>query len=327
MKALVTGITGFAGSHLAEHLLIEGYDVYGTFRTRSPLENIAHIHDKLKLIECELTDPFNVRRLFEQLTPDLVFHLAAQSFVSASWKSPQNTIINNIACQLNIFEAMIEKGINPKFLVAGSSEEYGRVRGNDFPITEASPLKPLSPYGVSKVTQDVLGYQYHQTYNLNIIRSRAFNHTGPRRGVVFATSNFASQIAQIELGLREPIIKVGNLDAERDFTDVRDTVRAYLLLIKEGRVGDVYNIASGKARTIKSVLDTLLSFSKVDVRIEVEESRLRPSDLPKLEGSFDKIRNTTGWEPEIPFEKTMSDLLNYWRERIKRGYRPSTQLY
>ncbi len=327
MKALITGITGFAGSHLAEHLIAEGIEVYGTFRTRSPLDNIVHIQDKVKLIECELTDAFNVRRIFSNLTPDYVFHLAAQSFVAASWKSPQDTIVNNVVSQLNLFEAIVEKSINPKFLVAGSSEEYGRVRGSDFPITEAIPLKPLSPYGVSKVAQDVLGYQYWQTYGLNVIRSRAFNHTGPRRGEVFVTSNFASQIVQIEQGLRDPIIKVGNLEAERDFTDVRDTVRAYMLLLRDGRVGDVYNISSGKARTIQSVLDALTALSKVDVRVEIDESRLRPSDLPKLEGSFDKIRNAVGWEPEIPFEKTLNDLLNYWRERIKRGYKPSAQRY
>lgn len=327
MKALITGITGFAGSHLAEYLLTEGIEVYGTFRTRSPLDNITHIQDKIKLIECELTDAYSTRKLFANFVPDYVFHLAAQSFVAASWRSPQDTIVNNVIGQLNLFEAIVEKGINPKFLVAGSSEEYGRVRGSDFPITEAIPLKPLSPYGVSKVAQDVLGYQYWQTYGLNIIRSRAFNHTGPRRGEVFVTSNFACQLAQIEQGLRDPILKVGNLDAERDFTDVRDTVRAYTLLLREGRIGDVYNIASGNARTIKSMLDILLTLAKVDVRIEVDESRLRPSDLPKLEGSFDKIRNAIGWEPEIPFEKTLSDLLNYWRERIKRGYKPSIQRY
>jgi len=325
MKALVTGITGFAGSHLAEHLLREGYEVRGTFRPRSPLDSVSHILDNIKLVECELTDPFNVRKLFDNYEPDLIFHLAAQSFVAASWRSPRNTIVNNIVSQLNLFESLMERGLNPTFLVAGSSEEYGRIRSGDFPITEAIPLKPLSPYGVSKVAQDMLGYQYFQSYGLNVIRTRAFNHTGPRRGEVFVTSNFALQIAQIELGERDKVIKVGNLDAERDFTDVRDTVRAYVQVLREGRVGDIYNIASGKARSIRSVLDTLLALSRVDVRTEVDESRLRPSDLPKLEGSYDKLRNATGWEPKIPFEKTMSDLLDYWRDRLKKGYKPSTQ--
>ena len=325
MNSLITGITGFAGSHLAEHLLDAGYEVYGTFRTRSPLDNLEKVLDRVKLIECELTDPASVTRLFKTVKPDFVFHLAAQSFVAASWHSPQETIVNNVVCQLNLFEAIRNADLNPKFLVAGSSEEYGQVRAGDFPITEGIPLKPLSPYGVSKVAQDALGYQYWQSYDLNIIRSRAFNHTGPRRGEVFVTSNFACQIAQIEAGMKENVIRVGNLEAERDFTDVRDTVRAYLLILKEGRVGDVYNVASGKARTIQSVLDTLLSFSMVEVRIEVDESRLRPSDLPKLEGSVDKLKSATGWEPKIPFEQTMKDLLDYWRVRIKRGYIPSDQ--
>lgn len=325
MKALVTGITGFAGSHLAEHLLDEGFEVFGTFRTRSPLDNLVSTLSRIKLIECELTDATSVTRLFKAVQPDLVFHLAAQSFVAASWHSPQETIVNNIVCQLNLLEGIRNAEINPKFLVAGSSEEYGQVRAGDFPITEGIPLKPLSPYGVSKVAQDTLGYQYWQSYELNIIRSRAFNHTGPRRGEVFVTSNFASQIAQIEMNLKENVIRVGNLEAERDFTDVRDTVRAYLLILKEGRVGDVYNVASGKARSIQSVLDTLLSFSRTDVRIEVDESRLRPSDLPKLEGSFDKLKSASGWEPKIPFEQTMKDLLDYWRDRLKRGYIPSEQ--
>lgn len=325
MKALVTGITGFAGSHLAEHLLDENCEVIGTFRTRSPLDNLEKTLSRVRLIECELTDATSVTRLFKTVKPDFVFHLAAQSFVAASWHSPQETIVNNVVCQLNLFEAIRNADFNPKFLVAGSSEEYGQVRSGDFPITEGIPLKPLSPYGVSKVAQDTLGYQYWQSYDMNIIRSRAFNHTGPRRGEVFVTSNFASQIAQIEAGMKEPVIRVGNLEAERDFTDVRDTVRAYLLILREGRIGDVYNVASGKGRSIQSVLDTLLSLSRAQVRIEVDEARLRPSDLPKLEGSYDKLKSATGWEPKIPFEQTMKDLLDYWREKLRRGYVPSEQ--
>ncbi|MEP0813592.1 MAG: GDP-mannose 4,6-dehydratase [bacterium] len=325
MKVLITGVSGFAGSHLAEYVLSLGHEVTGTIRTRSPLENLTAVQDRIKLATCELTDPHSVRRLFADYSPDCVFHLAAQSFVQASWNHPEQTMMNNIVSQLNLLEAIRERGFNPMFLVAGSSEEYGKVRLNDFPITEAIPLKPLSPYGVSKVAQDLLGYQYHQSYGLNIIRTRAFNHTGPRRGEVFVTSNFAKQIVEIERGEREAVIKVGNLDAERDFTDVRDVVRAYFAILQDGRPGDVYNIASGKARTIASVLDMLISISKVKVKIEVDKSRLRPSDLPKLEGSYEKVKSAVGWQPTISFEQTMADLLDWWRARFRAGYRPSEQ--
>ena len=325
MKILITGVTGFAGSHLAEYLIGQDHMVAGTYRPRSPIDNIAGFHDRLNLIECELTDPSSVRMIFGKFNPDMIFHLAAQSFVQASWTAPQFTMMNNITAQLNLLDAMRERNINPRFLVAGSSEEYGKVRLNDFPITEAIPLKPLSPYGVSKVAQDLLGYQYYQSYKLNIIRTRAFNHTGPRRGEVFATSNFAKQIALIEAGQRENVIRVGNLEAERDFTDVRDVVKAYFQILQDGRVGDVYNISSGKARTIGSVLDLLVSLAKVEVKVEVDKSRLRPSDLPKLEGSNEKIKSVTGWQPSISFEQTMSDLLAWWRARIKSGYSPSDQ--
>ncbi|HOX28467.1 MAG TPA: GDP-mannose 4,6-dehydratase, partial [bacterium] len=306
MKALVTGITGFAGSHLAELLLSMGVEVFGTSRPRSPMENLTpEVMKSIKLVECELRDSVSVKQAVAQARPDWIFHLAAQSFVPTSWVSPADTIINNIICQLNIFEALRDLKLTDTVMqIACSSEEYGLVHEDELPIKETSPLRPLSPYAVSKVGQDYLGYQYFKSYGIRVIRSRAFNHSGPRRGEIFVTSSFAKQIASIEKGVQAPVIKVGNLDARRDFTDVRDTCRAYVELVKKGEPGEVYNIATCTTHQIKAMLDLLLSFSKVDVKIEVDPARLRPSDVPVLLGDYTKLRERTGWNPSIPFEKT-----------------------
>jgi GDP-4-dehydro-6-deoxy-D-mannose reductase len=251
-----------------------------------------------------------------EIKPDYIFHLAAQSFVQSSWASPANTIEINVVGSVHLFEAIRRAGIEPVIQIAGSSEEYGLVYPDEVPVKEENPLRPLSPYAVSKVAMDYLGYQYYQSYKMKIVRTRAFNHTGPRRGEVFAESNFAKQIALIEKGKQEPVIFVGNLEAERDYTDVRDTIRAYLLSVQKCDYGDVYNIATGKAVKIKKVLEILLSMSKIKVEIKEDKSRLRPSDVPILIGDATKFRKATGWKPEIPFEKTMEDLLNYWRSRV-----------
>lgn len=318
MNVLITGITGFAGSHLADYIL-ENYPevkVYGIVRWRSRMENVEHLKGKIKLIEGDIRDYVSIRSVMEEVKPDIIFHLAAQSFVPTSWKAPQETLSTNIIGQTNIFEAVRELGLNPAIQIAGSSEEYGLVYENEVPIKETNPLRPLSPYAVSKVAQDFLGYQYFKSYGMRIIRTRGFNHTGPRRGEVFVTSNFSKQIALIEKGKQEPVIKVGNLEAIRDFTDVRDMVRGYWFAATKGEPGDVYNICSGKGYKIREILDMLLSLSKVKVKVEVDPERLRPSDVPVLIGDNSKFREKTGWSPQIPFEKTVEDLLNYWRERV-----------
>jgi GDP-4-dehydro-6-deoxy-D-mannose reductase len=315
-KALITGITGFVGSHLAELLLNEGYEVYGTTRPRSKTENIDSIIRRLKLYDADLLDSHSLYTILTEIKPDYIFHLAAQSFVQSSWASPANTIEINVVGTVHLFEAIRRAGIEPVIQIAGSSEEYGLVYPDEVPVKEENPLRPLSPYAVSKVAMDYLGYQYYQSYKMKIVRTRAFNHTGPRRGEVFAESNFAKQIALIEKGKQEPVIFVGNLEAERDYTDVRDTIRAYLLSVQKCDYGDVYNIATGKAVKIKKVLEILLSMSKIKVEIKEDKSRLRPSDVPILIGDATKFRKATGWKPEIPFEKTMEDLLNYWRSRV-----------
>jgi len=317
-RVLITGITGFAGSHLADFLLTEqpGVEVWGTYRWRSRRENIEHIEGRIRLLECELDDATAVRRALEASNPDAIFHLAAQSFVPASWVAPADTLRSNILGQTNIFEAIRELELDPVIQIACSSEEYGLVLPGETPIKESNPLRPLSPYAVSKVAQDYLGYQYFQSYGIKAIRTRGFNHEGPRRGEVFVMSNFARQVAAIEAGLHEPLIRVGNLDSVRDFTDVRDMVRAYWLAVNRAVPGEVYNIASGHGITIRDMLQKILDRSRVEVRVEVDPARLRPSDVEVLLGDATKFRAATGWEPRIPLDQTIGDTLDYWRGRF-----------
>lgn len=325
MRVLITGVTGFAGSHLADYLLDEHPDVeiFGTYRWRSRMDNIEHLGAKLELLECELRDPSSVRWAVERARPDAVFHLAAQSFVPSSWSAPGDTVLSNLNGQINLFEAIRSLDLDPVVQIACSSEQYGLVHKDEVPIKETNPLRPLSPYAVSKVGQDFLGYQYFQSYGLKVVRTRGFNHTGPRRGDVFVVSNFARQVVRIELGLAPPVIRVGNLDAVRDFTDVRDMVRAYWLAVTKARPGEAYNIATGEGLTIREMLDRLIALSETEVTIEVDPTRLRPSDVEILIGDSSKFRADTGWEPQVPFDRTLRDTLDFWREREARRKRES----
>jgi len=316
MRVLITGITGFAGSHLADHCLERGgMDVYGIIRWRSRTENIEHLQDKIKLLECDLRDATSTRDVIEEIRPDQIFHLAAQSFVPTSWRAPTECLVTNVIGQLNIFEAMRKINLKARIQIACSSEEYGMVYDNELPVTEDQPLRPLSPYGVSKVGQDVLGYQYFMSYKMDIVRTRGFNHTGPRRAPVFVVSDFAKQIADIEKGLKKPVLYVGNLDAERDFTDVCDIVRAYYLSLEKGRSGEAYNLCSEKSWKIRDLLDRLLAQTDAKIEVKQDPARLRPSDVPRLRGDCSKFRRDTGWTPRIPFEQTLADMLDYWRHR------------
>lgn len=322
MKVLITGITGFAGSHLGDYILANhtGVEVHGTRRWRSKEDAADHLEGKVAFHECDITDSHNVYRVIEKIKPDRIFHLAAQSYVPASWDSPAETFHTNIVGQCNLFEAIKHlrpSGYDPVVQIACSSEEYGQVEPAELPIKEMNPLRPLSPYAVSKVAQDYMGYQYWKSFKIRLVRTRAFNHEGPRRGEVFVLSNFAKQIAAIEKERHRPVVQVGNLDAIRDFSDVRDIVRAYWLATEACAPGDVYNIASGKGYAIKDVLAMLLSISsRRDIKVETDPLRLRPSDVPVLIGDSTKFRTLTGWQPKIPFEQTVRDSLDYWRARV-----------
>jgi GDP-4-dehydro-6-deoxy-D-mannose reductase len=321
MKILITGITGFVGSHLAEYCLgMPGVEVYGTIMSHhsgDELKRIEQIKDKVALFECNLLNRIAVQRVIEKVKPDKIFHLAAQSFVPTSWQSPEDTLMNNIISELNIFEVVRELGINPAIQIACSSEEYGLVYENELPIKETNVLRPLSPYAVSKVGQDTLACQYFYSYGLKTVVTRAFNHEGPRRGEQFVTSDFAKQIAKIEKGKQEPVIFVGNLEAKRDYSDVRDIVEAYWLATEKCKFGEPYNICSEKAWPIQFVLDFLLSKStNKNISIKQAQEKMRPSDVPVLLGDCTKFKEATGWEPKIPFEKTLEDTLNYWRKNI-----------
>ena len=320
MKVLITGITGMTGSHLAEYLIHQrGFEVHGTLRWRSNRENIQSFEKNLNLHECELRDPHSVIRLLQEIRPRQIYHFASQSSVAASWNSPRETLVNNITAQLNIFEAIRQLDLlDTAILIPGSSEEYGLVHKEELPVKETNPLRPLSPYAVSKVTQDTMAYQYYKSYGLRVVRTRAFNHSGPRQGEVFVTSSFAKQIAEIESGRKRPVIYVGNLEAKRDFTDIRDIVKAYVVALERCKVGDVYNIGSGRAHSIKEVLDALLGMGHLIIRVEEDPARMRPSDVPNMVSDSTKFTEATGWRPQIPFEQSLFDLLQYWRERANR---------
>jgi GDP-4-dehydro-6-deoxy-D-mannose reductase len=343
LKVLITGITGFAGSHLAEYLLARGdVEVYGACRWRSRLDNLSNLARQgrlnlrgvdaviaseaelqatvdpraVNLLQGDMADPYQMKTLIEAVKPERIFHLAAQSFVPTSWSAPAETFSVNTLGQIHLFEAVRTAGIDPLIHIAGSSEEYGLVHPDEVPIKESNPFRPLSPYAVSKVAQELLAYQYHQSYGLKVVVTRGFNHTGPRHGPVLSCSSFARQIAEIEAELAPPVLYVGDLTTQRDWVDVRDVVRAYWLALEKGVPGEVYNIGSGTTRTIQSMLDLLLSLSPLAIEVRQEAARLRPSDVPILWADDSKFRAQTGWEPQIPFEQTMRDLLDYWRARV-----------
>ena len=315
MRILITGIAGFAGSHLAEYALNQGARVYGIEFPGKSLDNLFQIKDKVKVHFCNLNNAKKVFSIIKAVKPNKIFHLAAQSSVSRSWDSAKETIENNIFGQFNILESVKQLKLDCTILVIGSAEEYGNCGSKR--IKETEPLKPGSPYALSKVAQDYMALQYCLNYGIKTIRVRSFNHIGPRQSESFAISNFAKQIALIESGKQSPVIKVGNLNAIRDFSDVRDVVRAYWLATEKCKSGEVYNICSAKGYKIKEVLDMLIRLSSNKVRIKKDPKRMRPSDTPVLIGDNSKFSKQTGWKPKEKFEQTLSDLLNYWRETIR----------
>ncbi len=314
MRALITGIGGFAGSHLADYLLAEtDWQIVGCVLQPSDLP--PHLQDRVECHAINLCDPQAVYRMLDDSAPDIIFHLAALANVGASWRDPWPTLENNIRAQLNLLEGLVRLGANPRVMIVSSNEIYGLVRPDELPVNENNPLRPNSPYAVSKVAQDMLGLTYFLSYQLPVVRVRPFNHIGPRQAPGFVAPDFAKQIAEAEVGRRPPVIRVGNLSARRDFTDVRDMVRAYHLAATQGQPGQAYNIGSGRSHAIRELLDLMLSYSRVPITVEQDPARLRPSDVPDIRCDAHKFQALTGWRPRIPFETTLRDVLDDWRAR------------
>lgn len=320
MKVLVTGVTGFVGSHLLAALREErpGAEIYGLVRPGDAAA--AALAPDVRRIDAELEAARSVEAAFERVRPEAIVHLAAQSSVQHSWLDPLGTLRTNLHGLLHLLEAVRKTGMTPRVLVVGSADEYGDACGSpERPLTEEAPLRPLSPYAVSKVAQGYLALQYALVFGMPIVRTRTFPHTGPGRGEVFAESSFARQIAEIEAGLRPPILEVGNLEAVRDFSDVRDVVRAYVQLLDRGRPGEVYNVCSGRGIRMGDLLERLLSLAGVRVEVRVDPDRLRPSDIPVQVGDPSRLREAIGWAPRFTLAESLESLLDEWRGRVRAG--------
>jgi GDP-4-dehydro-6-deoxy-D-mannose reductase len=322
-RAFITGAGGFVGKHLLRYLSRNtGWDLYGNANHRPEGIDLPRV----TWLSTDLTDRDRTAADVAEIKPDFVFHLAAQSNVQRAFQDPESTIVNNIVGELNLLEALRKSAPEARIMITGSSEQYGLVSPKDIPIDEETPFRPNNPYAVSKVGQDILALQHFLSYGQKTIRVRPFNHIGPGQTEHFVTAAFARQVALIEVGKQEPVIYVGNLEAERDFTDVRDMVRAYHLAITMGEPGEVYNIGYGKGYSIQWVLDTLVAMSSVKVEVKQDSARMRPADIPSLVCNPAKFRARTGWQPRIPIEQTLKDILDYWREKVSTEYRvPSTE--
>jgi GDP-4-dehydro-6-deoxy-D-mannose reductase len=317
-RAFITGIAGFVGKHLARYVAgVSSATIYGIARPGEITADIeAELGDRIHIVVGNLMDAGQLREVIADVRPDSIFHLAAQAFVPTAFADPTDTLVNNIIGQVNLLEAVIAIGEKPTIMVVGSNEVYGMVEPGDLPLKESAPFRPANPYAVSKVAQDMLGYQYHVSHKLPIVRVRPFNHIGPGQSDRFVSSSFARQIAEAELGLRPAVLQVGNLEAKRDYTDVRDMVRGYHLAVTQGQPGDAYNLGSGRATSTRELLDMLLSLSRVPLRVETDPARFRPVDIPIVVADSSKFRGLTGWVPEIPLEKTLQDLLSFWRKTL-----------
>lgn len=309
MKALITGGGGFVGGYLTDELQNNGYKVFSTCLERESAEKsrAAYVLD--------ITKKDDISAILDDVKPDVIFHLAAQSSVALSWKKPQLTAEVNVIGAINLFEAVREYEGKPRVMVIGSGEEYGYISANACPLKESEALRPGNIYAATKACQEMTAAVYVRAYGLDIVMVRAFNHSGPKQDSIFVISDFCRQIAEIEAGRKSPVISVGNLSAMRDFTDVRDIVRGYRLLAERGKSGSVYNIGRGKAVSVQYILDTALSLSETDITVERDEKRMRAADIPIIEPDISKIREDTGWEAEISVEQTINDTLNYWRKR------------
>ena len=321
-RILITGITGFAGSHLADFALDKGSIVYGLKRWNlSRFRNVKHLIDKIQWIDCDITDPVSVKKALSISNPDKIFHLAAESFVSPSWDHPSHYMDVNYKGTVNILEAMKELGSQAKILIPGSGEEYGEISEKDLPITETTLLKPVNPYAVTKIAQDLIANVYFISYGINVIRVRSFNHEGPRRDNVFGIPWYAYQIARIEAGLQEPIIETGHTGDRRNFTQIKDLVEAYWLAIENCIPGELYLIGSDESEkifTYREIIDKLISLSSVkEINVKQVSKYTRPTSVPLLIGNTSKFRTLTSWTPKYDVNKILIDTLEYWREFVK----------
>ena len=314
MRVLITGAGGFVGRHLSAHLGRAQPDARLTGTTLFPSETVHEAIADQRLIDLKCFD--QARSLLASCRPTAIYHLAAQAFVPRSFEDPWETLENNIRAQLNIISACLELDIRPRMLVISSAEIYGAVEPGLLPMNEEAAIRPTNPYSVSKVAQDMLALQYHLSHDLPIMRARPFNHIGPGQNDRFVAPAFARQIAAIEEGQQDAVIYVGNLAAKRDFTDVRDIVRAYHLIVERGKPGEAYNIASGVAHSIGHLLNTLLGLTEIEIEIREDPARLRPVDVPEIRGDAGKLRRDTGWKPELTFEETLRDVLEDCRARL-----------
>ena len=315
MRALITGINGFVGGHLAERLIDEGdWEVWGL--ARQDALGLPQLQGRVQAVVADLGDYASVQAALEQARPEVIFHLAAQSNVPRSFEDPAATLIGNIAGQLHLFQAALRLRHDPLLVIATSNEIYGQIRPEELPLSESTPLRPVNPYAVSKATQDLLAYQYHASHRLRTLRMRLFNHIGPRQSEQFVVAAFAAQIARIEAGQQPPMLRVGNLTAERDFTDVRDVARAYALAARRGQVPCAYNVGSGRCVSIRALLDMLLAHSSRPIEVELDPARTRPADVQRVVSDCRLFHEHTGWAPQIALEQTLADTLDYWRARV-----------
>ncbi len=313
MKALIIGAAGFVGGHLMDHMLHLGWKVGAT---KMPQEKIQK--QDVLVYDLDILNPAAICAVFADFEPDCIVHLAAQSSVALSWKNPALTIDVNVKGAAHVLEAVRALERKPRLLLIGSGEQYGHVREGECPIGEENALRPGNIYAATKVCQDMLGKIYADAYGVDVMMVRAFNHVGPAQHPMFVVASFCKQVAEIEAGLCPPILKVGNLSARRDFTDVRDVVRAYALLLQKGRRGEVYNVGSGKAVPISRLLEQIVSLSSKKIAVQVDPARLRPVDIPIIEADICKLQSDTGWAPSLPLERTLADTLAYWREVVSR---------
>lgn len=311
-NALIIGGAGFVGSYLIDQLLESKR--WNVHVTKMPNERIERhgifVHD-LNILDIEQT-----KKVFSDVNPHYVFHLAAQSSVALSWKNPNLTVDINIKGTINVLDALREQLSKPRILLIGSGEEYGNIKDDEVPIKEDNALRPGNIYAITKATQNMIGKLYSDAYGMNIVMVRAFNHIGPKQLETFVVADFCKQVAQIENSQREAILKVGNLNAQRDFTDVRDVVRAYELLVEKAKIGELYNVGSGVSYPIAKLLEMILSFSHVKIKVEVDPSKYRPVDVPIIVADIKKIRDDVDWQPIIPVMKTLEETLDYWRSNV-----------